>query len=180
MADVQPLFQHILAPTDGSQPALQAGKMAVRMAALHQCKLTFVYVVDDSVAGELAGTSKKDPKEVERELEQSGQHSLDYLCRLASEAGLDANQVIRRGDPCDEITKEAERERSGPYCDRSGGKPGSKAGLDRMRHRAGDRVCPLPGVGGQEKLTQIFPRANLILKKLDEAGGSRSNFLVFI
>jgi nucleotide-binding universal stress UspA family protein len=107
MADAQPLFQHILAPTDGSQPALQAGKMAVRLAALHRCKLTFLYVVDDAVAGELSGANKKDPQAVERDLEQSGQRSLDYLCRLASEAGLDANQVIRRGDPCDEITRAA-------------------------------------------------------------------------
>jgi nucleotide-binding universal stress UspA family protein len=108
MEAMHSLFQHILAPSDGSQPAVQAGKMAVRLAALHGSALTFVYVVDDSVAAELAGTSGKEPKEVESELELSGQRSLDYLCRLASEAGLDANQVIRRGEPCDEITKLAQ------------------------------------------------------------------------
>jgi nucleotide-binding universal stress UspA family protein len=108
MEAIQSLFQHILAPTDGSQPALQAGKMAVRLAAQHKSALTFVYVVDGSVAVELAGTSKKDVKQVEIELESSGQRSLDYLCRLASEAGLDANQVIRKGEPCDEITNLAQ------------------------------------------------------------------------
>ena len=110
MEAIQSLFQHILAPTDGSQPAMQAGKMAVRLAALHKSALTFVYVVDDSVAAELAGTSNKEVKQVESELELSGQRSLDYLCRLASEAGLDANQVIRRGEPCDEITNLAQEE----------------------------------------------------------------------
>ena len=108
MEPINSLFQNILAPTDGSQPAVQAGKLAVRLAALHKSTLTFVYVVDDSVAAELAGASGKEPKQVEGELEVSGQRSLDYLCRLASEAGLDANLVIRRGEPCDEITKLAQ------------------------------------------------------------------------
>ena len=108
MEAIQSLFKHILAPTDGSQPAMQAGKMAVRLASLHKSDLTFVYVLDDSVAAELAGTSKKDVKQVESELEMSGQRSLDYLCRLATEAGLSANQVIRRGEPCDEITELAQ------------------------------------------------------------------------
>ena len=108
MEAIQSLFKHILAPTDGSQPAMQAGKMAVRLASLHKSDLTFVYMLDDSVAAELAGTSKKDVKQVESELEMSGQRSLDYLCRLATEAGLSANQVIRRGEPCDEITELAQ------------------------------------------------------------------------
>ncbi len=107
MAETQPLFRHILAPTDGSQPALQAGKVAIRLAASHNSALTFVYVVDDSVAAELASTSKKNEKQIEQDLEDSGHHSLDYLCRMASEAGLSANEIIRRGDPCDEIINEA-------------------------------------------------------------------------
>ena len=107
MEAIQSLFKHILAPTDGSEPAMQAGKLAVRLAALHKSALTFVYVVDDSVAAELAGTAHKDAKQMERELEESGQRSLDYLCRLASEAGVSAEQVIRTGDPCDEITNQA-------------------------------------------------------------------------
>jgi nucleotide-binding universal stress UspA family protein len=104
MADSSPLFRHILAPIDGSQPAVQAGKMAVRLAALHQCELTFAYVVDDSVAEELSRTSKKNAGEIEQELMNSGQRSLDYLGRLASEAGVNADEIIRRGDPCNEIT----------------------------------------------------------------------------
>ncbi len=104
MEAIPSLFQHILAPVDGSQPSVQAGKVAIRLAVLHKSTLSFVYVVDNSVATELAGTSGKEPKQMESELELSGQRSLDYLCRLASEAGLDANQVIRKGEPCDEIT----------------------------------------------------------------------------
>ena len=107
MADTQPLFRHILAPTDGSQPALQAGKMAIRLAAAYKSDLTFVYVVDDSVAAELAASSKKNENQIEQDLKESGQRSLDYLCRMASEAGLSAKEALRRGDPCDEIIQEA-------------------------------------------------------------------------
>ncbi len=110
MAEAQALFRHILAPTDGSQPAVQAGKMAVRLATMHNCRLTFVYVIDHSVAAELASGTRKDEKQVEQDLETSGQRSLDYLCRIASEAGIDAGQVIRRGDPCDEIINVAKEE----------------------------------------------------------------------
>jgi nucleotide-binding universal stress UspA family protein len=108
MEEIKALFKHILAPTDGSQPAMQAGKLAVRLAALHKSALTFVYVVDDSIAAEMAGTSGKDAKQIQAELELSGQRSLDYMCRLATEAGLSTEQILRIGDPCDEITKLAQ------------------------------------------------------------------------
>jgi len=104
MAEAKTLFRHILAPTDGSQPAMQAGRLAVRMAAMFNCRLTFVYVVDDAVASEMASASKKDKQQALGELESSGQRSLDYLCRIAGEAGLAADQVVRKGEPCSEIT----------------------------------------------------------------------------
>jgi nucleotide-binding universal stress UspA family protein len=108
MDEISTLFQHIMAPVDGSQPSVQAGKLAIRLALLHKSALTFAYVVDDSVAAELANSSGKKPREMESELELSGQRSLDYLCRLAYEAGLDAKQIIRKGEPCDEITNLAQ------------------------------------------------------------------------
>ncbi len=110
MAEPRTLFQHILVPTDGSQPAMQAGRLAVQMAAFHKSRLTFVYVVDETVASELASASRKDKQQALGELESTGQRSLDYLCRIAGEAGLAADQVVRRGEPCDEITNLAREE----------------------------------------------------------------------
>ncbi len=107
MAETQTLFRHILAPTDGSQPALSAGKMAVRLAAMHQSQLTFVYVVDETVVAELAGTSKKDEDQVQKDLETSGKRALDYLCRMAAEAGVAAKEIIRKGEPCEQIASTA-------------------------------------------------------------------------
>ncbi len=103
MAEIQTLFHHILVATDGSQPSMTAGRLAVQLTALHKARLTFVYVVDDAVAAGLAGASGKEAKRVQSELELSGQRYLDYLSRLASEADLASNQVIRYGVPYREI-----------------------------------------------------------------------------
>jgi nucleotide-binding universal stress UspA family protein len=104
MAEIQTLFHHILIPTDGSQLSIAAGRLAVQLAALHKARLTFVYVVDATVAEGVAGASGKETKRAQSELELSGQRYLGYLSRLASEADLASNQVIRHGVPCREIT----------------------------------------------------------------------------
>jgi nucleotide-binding universal stress UspA family protein len=105
MADVQTLFRHILVPTDGSQPSITAGRLAVQLAALHGARITFVYVVDDAVAEGLAGTSGRVTTQVRSELELSGRRYLDYLSRLASDAGLTPDQAIRYGVPYREIAE---------------------------------------------------------------------------
>jgi len=104
MAEIQTLFHHILVPTDGSQLSVAAGRLAVQLAALHQARITFVYVVDATVAQKVAGASGEEATQVQSELELSGQRYLDYLCRLASEANLASNQVLRHGVPFSEIT----------------------------------------------------------------------------
>ncbi len=104
MMETQTLFHHILVPTDGSQLSLAAGRLAVQLAGLHQARLTFVYVVDEAVAAEVAGASGREAGQVQSELELSGQRYLDYLSRLAVEANLAPNQAMRHGVPFDEIT----------------------------------------------------------------------------
>ena len=104
MAEIQALFHHILAPTDGSQSSVTASRLAVQLTALHKARITFIYVVDDTVVEELASVSGRVVKRVQSELELSGQRYLDYLSRLASEAALTSNQVTRHGVPYREIT----------------------------------------------------------------------------
>jgi nucleotide-binding universal stress UspA family protein len=110
MADIQTLFHHILVPTDGSQLSITAGRLAVQLAALHQARITFVYVVDAAVAEGVAGASGGEARQVQGELELSGQRYLDYLSRLASEANLAPNQALRHGVPFSEITNLAREE----------------------------------------------------------------------
>jgi len=104
MKEMQARFYHILAPINGSQASVTAGRLAVQLTALHKAHITFVYVVDDAVVEELAAVSGRVAKRVQGELELSGQRSLDYLSRLASEADLPSSQVIRHGVPYREIT----------------------------------------------------------------------------
>jgi nucleotide-binding universal stress UspA family protein len=103
MAGIPPLFNCILVPTDGSQSSMTAGRMAVRLAALNSARLTFLYVVDTAVAGGLAKASGREADGVQEELSASGRHYLDYLSRLAAEAGLESEQRIRMGEPHEEI-----------------------------------------------------------------------------
>ena len=104
MADTRSLFHHILVPTDGSEASIKAGKLAVRLAYCHEARLTFVYVVDDAVAGGLADATRQEVHHVQDELEQGGQRYLNYLTRLAAGVKLASNQVIRKGEPYEEIS----------------------------------------------------------------------------
>jgi nucleotide-binding universal stress UspA family protein len=103
MAAKPGVFSHILVPVDGSQPSVAAGRLAIRLAASQDARLTFAYVVDTIVAGELTGVSGQAVRQVQGELELTGQRFLNHLCRLAAEAQMKADQVIRRGRPYVEI-----------------------------------------------------------------------------
>ena len=107
MAQSSSIFHHILVPTDGSDSSIEAGKLAVEMAACNGARLTMIYVVDDDVVSELANNSESDTDEVRSDLERSGRRHLNYLSRFAKEAGLTADQTIRYGKPYDQITDAA-------------------------------------------------------------------------
>ena len=96
-------FTHILVPVDGSESSINAGRLAIQIAATHQVKITFVCVVDQIVAEELAGATSRSLDETRHELEIKGGHYLDYLSRLAGNRGLYTEQVIRHGIPHREI-----------------------------------------------------------------------------
>ena len=99
------IFRHILVPTDGSEPATTAGKFAIRLAAEQGARITFVYVVDTTVANELRDLSGKTAQQVLQELERTGQRHLDYLTRRATAVQLTVAHHIRKGTPSTEITE---------------------------------------------------------------------------
>jgi nucleotide-binding universal stress UspA family protein len=103
MVNTQGLFHHILVPVDGSQPSVAAGRLAVRLAAIHRARVTFVYVVDSAVVRELTSAIGKTKQQVQGELELTGQRCLDHMGHLAADAGLSDERVIRYGTPCSEI-----------------------------------------------------------------------------
>jgi len=92
-------FTHILVPTDGSETSINAGRLAIRVATIHEAQITFVYVVDSAIAEEIAGTTSQTIETLQRELENKGRRYLDYLSRLAQERGLQVDQMILHGIP---------------------------------------------------------------------------------
>lgn len=101
---MEPLFRHTLVPIDGSEPSLQAVRMALRVIALcPACKLTVLYVIDKLVLAELVRFSKRGEKEVAAELEEQGRRYLELARKQAEQQGVTAECQIRRGDPFEEI-----------------------------------------------------------------------------
>ncbi|MBN2046419.1 MAG: universal stress protein [Anaerolineaceae bacterium] len=105
------LFHHILVPTDGSQPSIKAGELAVQLALIHHAILTFMYVIDDSVVDKLTVSLGDSKEKVTQNLRHSGQQYLDHLVRLTHNTNLKSNQVICGGIPWNEIDHLARKER---------------------------------------------------------------------
>jgi nucleotide-binding universal stress UspA family protein len=97
-------FTHILVPVDGSEPSINAGRLAIQIAATHSVCITFVCVIDEIVAERLARATSKPTEATTQELEDKGRHYLDYLSRQARNRGLKPEQVVRHGIPHREIT----------------------------------------------------------------------------
>ena len=110
MNETNGIFHHILVPTDGSQPSNDAGEVAMQLAQIHHARLTFIYVVDDSVVEKLSVSMRKNRETVIRELRHSGQQYLDHLVRMTRNTDLKTNTVICQGNPWNEIDQLARKE----------------------------------------------------------------------
>jgi nucleotide-binding universal stress UspA family protein len=67
-----------------------------------------VYVVDTALVDDLTPVSRRPVEQVQRDLETTGRRYLDHLARLAADAQLEVDGVIRYGVPYLEITRLAE------------------------------------------------------------------------
>lgn len=111
MEDRSP-FTHILVPTDGSEPSIHAGRLAIRIASTHGVPVTFVYVIDTITTERMASATRKPIETINEELRCKAQSYLDYLTRLAHGRGLETNQVILQGVPHTEIANLARERRA--------------------------------------------------------------------
>lgn len=108
--EAQSPFSHIIVPTDGSDTSINAGRLAIQIAAVHHIPITFVYVIDSNVAEGIAGATDKTLDMACDELSASASRYLDYLSRLAATRNVVSEEVVRIGTPYVEITELA-RER---------------------------------------------------------------------
>ncbi|MBN1874377.1 MAG: universal stress protein [Anaerolineae bacterium] len=97
-------FTYILVPVDSSQTSINAGQLALRIAAMHNVPVTFMFIINPAVAEEIAAATAQTIDAVCQDLTAKAQRSLDYLLRMARTQGVQAEQVIQQGVPYREIT----------------------------------------------------------------------------
>ncbi len=101
------LFTNILAPIDGSESSVQAARLAFRVAKICGAAVTLLYVVDTVVMDELRKFGREH-NQVQAELRENGWRYLDYVTKLAEEAGLTVQTELREGEPYAEIVSLAD------------------------------------------------------------------------
>ena len=102
------MFDHVLIPTDGSDPANPAVEMALTLAEIHDATLHVLYIVDQptSVSGMGEGFSGLD--DLLDALEKRGQEATTVIVEEATERDIETTAAVRRGNPHDDILNYAE------------------------------------------------------------------------
>ena len=104
--------ENILLVVDGTESGVRASRFAARFAALHGAALTAMAVVDTATLKSLLRSSVLVEAEMEEfggELETSARSHLDYAERLAREAGVRAEVVLKKGSVHSIIIDESRR-----------------------------------------------------------------------
>jgi nucleotide-binding universal stress UspA family protein len=97
------LFTHLLVPTDGSDAAVQAGRVAFRIARTYHARVTLVYVLDLEVVKHSTRISDESRSEIEGHMAWEGQRYLDHLEDIAHQFGVNVSRETREGSPHKEI-----------------------------------------------------------------------------
>jgi nucleotide-binding universal stress UspA family protein len=110
---VSSLFSEIVAAVDDSDPAQRAAAFAVRLAAQHRGRLTFVHAVDWAGAVSMyeAGMSVADPTRIVGALRDEGRALLARVAAQARAAGVPCEERLIEARPVEAIlaaTREAE------------------------------------------------------------------------
>jgi nucleotide-binding universal stress UspA family protein len=101
------LFSTILVPTDGSDYAMAAGKLAIELARSYRSRLVLLYVIDKIVLSELTRFGGKSEETVRRDLEEKGRGAMIYIERQAAQWQIPVQMLTREGTPYMEIVSVA-------------------------------------------------------------------------
>lgn len=102
------MFDRILIPTDGSDPARPAVEMAIDLAAVHDATLHVLYVVDQPATVSGVGEGFAGLDDLLDALEERGQQATKAVVERARERGIETRAAVRRGNPQDDILGYAE------------------------------------------------------------------------
>jgi nucleotide-binding universal stress UspA family protein len=106
------LFSTILVPTDGSDYAIAAGKLAINLARSFRSRLVLLYVVDKVVLSELTRFGGKGEAVVRHDLEETGRRAMLYIEREATQWDIPVQMLTREGTPYMEIVSVAKAVRA--------------------------------------------------------------------
>jgi len=97
------MFDRVLIPTDGSDPASSAVEMALGLAETHGATLHILFIVDQptSVSGMGEGFSGLD--DLLDALEEKGHETTEAVVEQAKDRGIETTTAVRRGNPHDDI-----------------------------------------------------------------------------
>ena len=97
------MFDRILIPTDGSDPAKFAVKMALGLAETHGATLPVLFIVDQptSISGMGKGFSGLD--DLLDALEEKGHQTTETIVEQARERDIETTAAVRRGNPHDDV-----------------------------------------------------------------------------
>ncbi|MFW6159442.1 MAG: universal stress protein [Planctomycetota bacterium] len=93
-------IDRILVVIDGTETGVRAARFAAQMAAIQGAELTGLAVVDTATLTSLLKKSVLVEAEMEEfgdELESSARTNLNYFTRLAEEAGVRSQTLLRKG-----------------------------------------------------------------------------------
>jgi len=103
------MYDTILVPYDGSDEARRGAEHGIELAAAVGASIHALYVVD--LPGAPRALSIRDDEESMREEYHSyGEEVTGEVCRMAGEAGVECEGVIRSGAPSEEIVEYADEE----------------------------------------------------------------------
>lgn len=134
------MFDRILVPTDGSNPAQPAVEMALELAEIHDATLHVLYIVDQptSVSGTGEGFSGLD--NLLNALEEEGHEVTKEVAEQAQAHDIETTAAVRRGNPHDDILTYANKHDIGLIVMGTHGRTGIKRALlgsvteDIVRH----------------------------------------------
>lgn len=88
------MYENVLVPVDGSDPALAAVEHAARLATVHDAQLHLLHVVDTGAVVESASV------DVLGAMEEAGERALENAREVAAEAGAESIEAsIAQGVP---------------------------------------------------------------------------------
>ena len=93
-------YDHILVPTDGSEPAMAATDHALSLAGLHDAVVHAVYVVDNRITMAAAADTRED---LEDTLREEGTAAVEQVTERAADRDVDVRTAIAHGTPSKEI-----------------------------------------------------------------------------